>query len=411
MQEPLVQLAQLAHEASEAAIFQGYVLDFFARHVGFDAAFFGKKGDRLAAVGLDPALLAGVSGPGNPYLDELAEVRRAAMAGRGVAVDTEVLGASRVEKTRYFRDFARPVGGRHTMLGCLSLRGHEIGGLMLGRAGGAFRERDVRFVEETLPTLAVALASFGLPSPEEPALPAAPRRWRDVLCGRADVVGRAAGSSCEIVVRDRGGYREMVARSPEGEMVWSRASLSRPSESGWPYIELFHVAAALASRRCRALFVGCGGAVALRQFSRVYPGLSMDLVESEAAVVELARAHFALDTIPGVCVHIDDGAAFIARQREPRWDTAIVDAYGAASLAPGFDSDDFFRSLHGAIFPGGTAAINVIGPLAGPGLVRRAARSMRRFFGEVRALPVIEEHDACSPRDTRNVVLIARRSP
>ena len=52
-----------------------------------------------------------------------------------------------------------------------------------------------------------------------------------------------------LLVRDRAGFREMVASDADGELVWTRASLQDPSESGWPYVELFHVAAALAKQR------------------------------------------------------------------------------------------------------------------------------------------------------------------
>src|SRR6516164_3594612 len=73
------------------------------------------------------------------------------------------------------------------------------------------------------------------------------------------VVARRRSEQQEIVVRDREGYREMVARDrgTRREMVWSRARIEDPSRSGWPYVDLFHVAAGLAGRRERALFVGC----------------------------------------------------------------------------------------------------------------------------------------------------------
>ena len=60
--------------------------------------------------------------------------------------------------------------------------------------------------------------------------------------------------------------------------------------------------------------MGCGGAVSGRQFARIYPGIRADVVECEPGVIALARQFFALDAIPGVTVHIADGAKFIARR-------------------------------------------------------------------------------------------------
>ena len=83
-----------------------------------------------------------------------------------------------------------------------------------------------------------------------------------------------------------------------------------------------------------ALFVGCGGGVSMRQFSTVYPGIAMDVVEPEPAVLALARACFGLADIPGLRVHLGEGAAFVADAGRAglRWDVAIIDAYGAMEL-------------------------------------------------------------------------------
>lgn len=165
------------------------------------------------------------------------------------------------------------------------------------------------------------------------------RRWY----GNRPLACVALGEG-EIIVRDRNGYREMVARGRE-TTVWTRCSLEEPTESAWPYIDLFHLAAALARSRRRVLFIGCGGAVALRQFAAVYPGIAMDLVEREPTVVALAQAWFGLDGIPGVTVHIDDGVAFVERALESTWDVAIVDAFDATELAKGLTQRAFFATL------------------------------------------------------------------
>ncbi|HLK40549.1 MAG TPA: hypothetical protein VKU41_27545 [Polyangiaceae bacterium] len=94
-------------------------------------------------------------------------------------------------------------------------------------------------------------------------------------------------------------------------MIWTRAGLDDAARSGWPYIDLLHVAAGLARRRERALFIGCGGAVGPRQFAVSYPGIEIDVVESEDHVIELAKSFFGLDGIPRLTVHHAEGASFL----------------------------------------------------------------------------------------------------
>lgn len=127
------------------------------------------------------------------------------------------------------------------------------------------------------------------------------------------------------------------------ELVWTRAALSDPSVSGWPYVDLFHVAAARAGRRERALFIGAGGAVALQQFAAVYPGITLDLVECEASVIELAQSFFGLGALPRLTVTIDDGAAFVARAQPESWDIAVIDAFDTRSATQSLLEAQFSR--------------------------------------------------------------------
>jgi spermidine synthase len=235
---------------------------------------------------------------------------------------------------------------------------------------------------------------------------------RAALARRGRVVARAPLGDGELLVRDRGGFREMLVRA-DHEMIWTRASIAEPSASGWAYVDLFHLAAALASERRTALFLGCGGGVAIRQFAAVYPGIAMDVVEPEPAVLSLAERCFGLGDIPGLRVHLGEGAAFVAEAARSgrRWDVAIVDAYGAMRLPPGLADRPFFASLRRCLRPGGAMALNVVGTIDGAGVVGAASAALEAAFGNARMVPVVEPGEGASPSRERNVVLVARRSP
>lgn len=406
-------LLSLASEAPSGVAFEEAVLGLLERQVGFDVAFLSIKGAEASptVVGFDPQLVERVVRRGPRYFEELLPVKRAALGGRGVAVDTRVLGEEGVRQTCYHREVARAVGGRHSLMAYVPLRGRVVAAVMLGRCGSAFSDAQIGRVEALLPGLGIARASYGLPGTCEPLPAPAPRGLLRRLgwAPRSAVLAHARIGDTLLEVRDRGEFREMVARGDGAELVWTRAHRHDPSQSGWPYVDLFHLAAVQAKARQRALFVGCGGAVALRQFAKLYPGLAIDLVEIEPRVVDLARAWYGLDQIPGVTVHLADGAAFVQEAPPSTWDVAVIDAFDGSDATAPLRRGPFLAALRRALRPGGALALNVIGTLDGSGLVRETITELHRRFHQVRVVPVMDAEEDYSPSALRNVVLIASK--
>jgi spermidine synthase len=401
----------LAQDSRGAAELEARALEEVGRRVGFDAAFFLTRGNERAAtiVGLDERTTALARERGAVYALELMPVKRAALEARGVAVDTEVRGVHAVRKSRYYRELAATVRGEHTLAAYLRFRGQVVAGMMLGRGGRGFSAHEVRLVESWLPALAVARAAHGLPWVPGP-LPAAPGSLLSKLgigvSARVLETARTAWGS--ITVRDRAGFREMVARSRGTELVWSRVSLEDSRRSGWPYVELLQLAPVLAKTNGRALFVGSGGGVALRQFASAHPGVAIDLVEREPAAIDLARRWFDLDSIPSLSVHLADGVDHVHRAPPASWDVIVIDVYDASSFQQDFATVDFLRAVHRALREGGALACNVIGTLGGQDAVAAFVTSARRVFDDVRLLPVVDPDEEFSRHALRNVVVVAR---
>lgn len=401
----------LANEVPDQATFDRVVLDLLAQRIGFDAAFFAVKGEPAATVNVDAHKLEAAM-VSVDYADEIAPIKKAALARRGVAVDTQVLGEQRVRALSYHRDFAVPVGGKHSMLAFPSIRGAPVGGLMLGRCGSMFSDGQVSQIAALLPALAVARASYRAPwrggTLPAPGIIPMTRRLTGWLRGE-QIHERLDDREPVLVVRDRGGYREMVAYDGQGELVWSRAALDEPERSGWFYIDLLHLAAVRAPSQRRVLFIGSGGGVSVRQFARVYPGASLDVVESDARVVYLARRWFGFDEIPNLSLILGDGAAYLRAAPSETWDAIIVDAFDGSALATSFGSRAFFAHVRRALRPGGGLAFNLIGALGGHGEVQRIEQLARASRLDVRLVPVLDPGELYSPTAIRNIVLVARR--
>lgn len=399
----------LAQECRSAATFERRALELLGRAVGFDAAFFLVRGNERAAtiLGLDAKTEALARVRGGVYGEELLPVKRAALARRGVAVDTDVRGVAAVRRSRYYREIAATVRGEHSLMAYLPWQGRVVAGVMLGRGGRGFSTSEVALVESSLAALGVARAAYGLPWIAEP-LPAAPSTLLARLgLGRgARELDTARTTWGTVSVQDRAGFREMVARSAADELVWTRVSLADPRRSGWPYVELLQLAAVLARGRERALCVGCGGAVGVRQLASTCPGIAIDLVETEPVVVELARRWFDLDGIPGVTVHLDEGGAFIRRAEPGSWDVIVLDAYDAATFSRHLASTEFLRAARRSLRHGGVLACNLIGTLGRDDLVSRFVAAGRAVFDDVRLLPVVAPDEEFSRDALRNVVVI-----
>lgn len=404
------ELVRIAQESASASAFEANVLAFLQKEVGCDAAFFLTDGQPATPVGLQPNFAELLVARGAVYASELTPVKQAALAARGVAVDTEVCGVRHVRRAQYFREVVSKVGGQHSLMAYVPWNGRILAAVMLGRREQAFAQHDVQRIEALLPTLGVARAAFGLPHPVDPSPlpPAKARNWFGI--GRSSqVLATLACESGTLAVRDRNGFREMVAQDGASELIWTRAALHNSSKSGWPYADLFHVASALARHRRRALFVGSGGAVSVHQFARVYPGIAIDLVELEPAVIELARSWFSLDAIPRLTVHVTDGASFIHHAHARTWDIVVIDAYDASDCSPAYLERTFLVALHRALQPGGAVAFNIIGALRGPGPVTALVNAASAIFEDVRIVPVISPNETYAEDTLRNVVVVVTR--
>jgi predicted O-methyltransferase YrrM len=401
---------ELAHQNDSIKGFESAALAALQRSVGFDAAFFlvvGQEG-HLTTCGLGSQAVENLVRRSRDYAAELAPVKRAALATRGVAVDTDVLGERRVRRSRYFREVAKSVSGRHGLLAYLRKGSQPFGLVMLGRSRGGFSAAEVANVETSLPILSLARLSFAVPWRSTPFESQAAEGFLSRMSGRVPVeLASTPLGDGHVVVRDTKSWREMVAKTGSAELVWTRASLKNPSSSGWPYTDLFHLAAAQARTKRRALFIGCGGGVSIRQFAEAYPGIEIDVLEKEPVVAELATRCFGIAEIPQVRLHIADGADFVRHSPRATWDMVIVDAFDRKSFDQAFAKPAFLADTARVLTPGGALACNLIDVLTGGTDLPAIVTAAKKSFERVRLVPVVELDEAFSPFAPRNVVVVA----
>ncbi len=194
----------------------------------------------------------------------------------------------------------------------------------------------------------------------------------------------------------------------------SAVDLEEPYESHIRYPDYFHLALAAQPDAKRVLLLGLGGASTTARFWRDYPELSIDSVEIDPVVVDVAERFFVLPQDERSRVFVEDARRFVQSGNEP-YDIVIIDAYFADALPFHLTTQEFLEETDIRLASGGVVAYNVISSLEGDGseLFRSMYRTARTVWNDVYVFGV--EYDADVTRGgsgwaaqrRRNIVVLA----
>lgn len=105
----------------------------------------------------------------------------------------------------------------------------------------------------------------------------------------------------------------------------------------------------------RALVIGLGAGIVPAWLER--NGVTCDVIDIDADVVELARDHFGFD--PSGRIWLEDARACIA-QLDEQWDYVILDVFGGDTTPSHLLSREATRLVASRVAPGGVLAVNLI---------------------------------------------------
>jgi spermidine synthase len=158
-------------------------------------------------------------------------------------------------------------------------------------------------------------------------------------------------------VIDEGPLRVMRFGSRDGS---EQSAIVRGNPRAVPveYVRYALLGLAHHGRPARVLMVGLGGGTFTTLVHRALPGVTVDAVEIDAAVVEAARAWFGLREDARYRVHVADAADWLRRDRGA-YDYVLLDAYAGEDIPAAVAGEAFFRDVAARTAPGGVVAINV----------------------------------------------------
>jgi spermidine synthase len=155
------------------------------------------------------------------------------------------------------------------------------------------------------------------------------------------------------IVVKRGSIVQMRSGPSSVYTTYNRSRLL--THSYWDYLS----ASAASVEKARILMIGLGGGTVVIQASRLASPASIDAVEIDAGVVELARRHFLTGTRCNVTV--GDGSEFI-KGKKSEYDIIILDAFVGLSVPPAFLEKAFVGHVFDALGTTGLFVINMIDP-------------------------------------------------
>jgi spermidine synthase len=148
----------------------------------------------------------------------------------------------------------------------------------------------------------------------------------------------------------------------------------------------------------RLLLVGLGGGSVAKSFAG--DGWSVDAVEIDATIVDVARRYFGL-LRRDARVFTMDGRAFLRRHRDA-YDVVVLDAFGSCAIPFHLITGESFDLVARRLRPGGVLAVNIESVGWRDPLVASVAATLGRAFTRVVALPIAEPPNALG-----NLVLLA----
>ncbi len=108
-----------------------------------------------------------------------------------------------------------------------------------------------------------------------------------------------------------------------------------------------------------------GGGNVAGYLRAAFPEITVDFVEVDPAVPEVARRYMRFTDSPAVRVHLGDARSWLAASDE-RWDLVVADTYIGLSVPFHLTTLEFLRTVEAHLAPGGVFALNLAAHLDAP---------------------------------------------
>ncbi|HEX8228467.1 MAG TPA: fused MFS/spermidine synthase [Chloroflexia bacterium] len=135
--------------------------------------------------------------------------------------------------------------------------------------------------------------------------------------------------------------------------------------------------------------IGSAAGTASHIITEAYGPIPMDGVEIDPEIVEVGRRYFALDTLPNVTTHVEDGRTYLQTGgRDKKWTVIGIDAYRQPYIPFHLTTVEFFQEVKDHLTPDGAVMINAGRTLHDTRLVDALANTMLQVYPNVYVIDV-----------------------
>lgn len=159
----------------------------------------------------------------------------------------------------------------------------------------------------------------------------------------------------------------------------------------------------------KALAIGGGGYSYPKDFLKRNPDASLDVVEIDPGVTELARKYFNLKPDPRLFISHADGRVFLNKAKST-YDAIYIDAYQSdLSIPYQLTTIESVQKMHQSLNEGGVVIVNIISAINGPAgkFLRAELATYKEVFPQVYIFPVSYVN---FPDEVQNIALVALKS-
>jgi spermidine synthase len=202
-------------------------------------------------------------------------------------------------------------------------------------------------------------------------------------------------------------YDENDTRTLSFNGSWeTMMSLTNPLTGHFEYTEYFQMPWLWNPKIKRVLMEGLGGGSTQRAYQHYFTNVTVDTVEIDPVVVEVAKKYFGVNESPTHKIHVNDGRVFL-RQTTNTYDVILMDAYATgrygSSLPRQLTTKEFFTIARDHLTTNGVFAYNVIGQIEGfrATLIGAMYRTMNEVFPRVYMFPA---------NSSQNIVFVCTKS-
>ena len=187
-----------------------------------------------------------------------------------------------------------------------------------------------------------------------------------------------------VVTEDDQGLRTLWFE--KGGVRQSVVKVGDPDHIELPYARAMPVGLTLVENPRRVLIVGLGGGTIPSFLHKHYPRMTIDVVDIDPDVVDVAKRFFAFREDATMHAYVADGRRFIEECRDP-YDVIFLDAFGSENIPYHLATREFLQAVRRALTPNGIAVGNVWSRSSNP-LYDSMVRTYQEVFDELCILDV-----------------------